>query len=85
MYWHDLLKKIEDGIFDPTFILTHRVKIDEMKELYSAFDKKEYGVVKVCFFSPSCPIWEILVADRIVDFRGDKILGTAKCRHTPIG
>ncbi|KAI5846252.1 GroES-like protein [Morchella snyderi] len=46
MYWHDLLKKIEEGVFDPTFILTHRFKIDEFKELYNAFDKKEYGIMK---------------------------------------
>lgn len=53
MYWHDLLKKIEDGAFDPTFILTHRFKIDEMKELYNTFDKKEYGIMKA---SISCNI-----------------------------
>lgn len=53
MYWHDLLEKIENGVFDPTFILTHRFKIDEFKELYAAFDKKEYGIMKV--FS-SCSI-----------------------------
>jgi threonine dehydrogenase-like Zn-dependent dehydrogenase len=45
-YWHELLKKIESGEFDPTFILSHRFKIDEFQELYAAFDKKEHGILK---------------------------------------
>ncbi|KAI9819133.1 MAG: hypothetical protein M1827_007289 [Pycnora praestabilis] len=45
-YWHMLLEKVESGEFDPTIILTHRFKIDEFPELYSAFDKKEHGIMK---------------------------------------
>lgn len=45
-YWKDLLTKIETGEFDPTIILSHRFKIDELKELYEAFDKKEMGIMK---------------------------------------
>jgi len=45
-YWKDLLKKIEKGEFDPTIILSHRFKIDEFRELYDAFDKKEDGIMK---------------------------------------
>ncbi|KAI9865512.1 MAG: hypothetical protein M1824_002252 [Vezdaea acicularis] len=45
-YWKDLLKKIESGEFDPTIILSHRFKIDEFSELYAAFDKKEFGILK---------------------------------------
>jgi len=45
-YWKDLLKKIESGEFDPTIILSHRFKIDEFRELYEAFDKKEMGIMK---------------------------------------
>lgn len=64
MYWQDLLKKIEDGVFDPTFILTHRFKIDEMKELYNSFDKKEYGIMKVSvFLAPSLLVWRFFRAD----------------------
>ncbi|RPA92775.1 GroES-like protein [Choiromyces venosus 120613-1] len=33
MYWHGLLKKIQDGV-------------DEFAELYNAFDKKQYGIMK---------------------------------------
>ena len=45
-YWHELLKKVESGEFDATFILSHRFQIDEFKELYEAFDKKEHGIIK---------------------------------------
>jgi len=45
-YWKDLLKKIKSGEFDPTLILSHRFKIDELVELYEAFDKKENGIMK---------------------------------------
>ncbi|KAI9846729.1 MAG: hypothetical protein M1838_001158 [Thelocarpon superellum] len=46
LYWHELLKKIETGEFDPTIILSHRFPIDEFSELYAAFDKKELGIMK---------------------------------------
>lgn len=46
-YWHELLDKIETGLFDPTFILTHRFAIEEFKELYQAFDEKKGGIEKV--------------------------------------
>ncbi|KIN03354.1 hypothetical protein OIDMADRAFT_116822 [Oidiodendron maius Zn] len=45
-YWKDLLRKIELGEFDPTIILSHRFEIDELRELYEAFDKKELGIMK---------------------------------------
>jgi threonine dehydrogenase-like Zn-dependent dehydrogenase len=45
-YWHELLEKVKSGEFDPTIILTHRFRIDEFKELYEAFDRKENGIIK---------------------------------------
>jgi len=45
-YWKELLKKIEEGEFDPTIILSHRFKLEEFRELYEAFDKKEMGIMK---------------------------------------
>ncbi|TAQ88570.1 hypothetical protein B7494_g3103 [Chlorociboria aeruginascens] len=45
-YWKDLLKKIENGEFDPTIILSHRFRLEEFAELYEAFDKKEMGIMK---------------------------------------
>lgn len=46
-YWKKLLEAIENGDFDPTIILSHRFKVDEFRELYEAFDKKEDGIMKV--------------------------------------
>jgi len=58
-YWHELLKKVEDGIFDPTLILTHRFTIDEIPEIYKAMDEKTNGVIKTYvqtkFSSPPAP------------------------------
>ncbi|KAF7326520.1 GroES-like protein [Mycena sanguinolenta] len=46
-YWHDLLATIEAGKFDPTFVVTHRVSLDEFPALYASFDKRVAGVEKV--------------------------------------
>lgn len=58
-YWKDLLKKIETGEFDPTIILSHRFKLEEFRELYEAFDKKQMGIMKTFvetkFSSPRAP------------------------------
>jgi threonine dehydrogenase-like Zn-dependent dehydrogenase len=45
-YWHQLLAKIEKKEFDPTVVLTHRFPLEELPDLYDAFDKKEYGIIK---------------------------------------
>jgi len=58
-YWKDLLKKVESGEFDPTIILSHRFSIEEFRELYEAFDKKEMGIMKTFvqtkFSAPPAP------------------------------
>ncbi|ODQ64130.1 GroES-like protein [Nadsonia fulvescens var. elongata DSM 6958] len=46
-YWHELMKKVESGEFDPSFILTHRFSIEEFKLLYKVFDEKKCGIEKV--------------------------------------
>ncbi|KAJ7085620.1 GroES-like protein [Mycena crocata] len=46
-YWHELLAMIEEGKFDPTFVVTHRVSLDEFPALYASFDKRQGGVEKV--------------------------------------
>jgi len=33
--------------FDPTFMITHRVPLEDMEKLYHVFDRRELGVVKV--------------------------------------
>jgi len=46
-YWHELLEMIENGKFDPTFVVTHRVALEEFPALYVSFDKRLGGVEKV--------------------------------------
>ena len=47
-YWEEILNDyIIPGKFDPTFMITHRVPIEDMAKLYAAFDKRIAGVEKV--------------------------------------
>jgi len=47
-YWKEILYDyVIPGRFDPTFILTHRVPLDDMALLYKAFDERKAGVEKV--------------------------------------
>jgi len=47
-YWDEILNEyIIPGKFDPTFVITHRVPIEDMAKLYTAFDKRIDGVEKV--------------------------------------
>ncbi|TFK38516.1 GroES-like protein [Crucibulum laeve] len=63
-YWEEILNDyIIPGKFDPTFVITHRVPIDDMAKLYAAFDTRQAGVEKVFVetkFSskpdPGCPL-----------------------------
>ncbi|EJD03567.1 GroES-like protein [Fomitiporia mediterranea MF3/22] len=60
LHWETILNEyIIPGKFDPTFILTHRVPLDDMPELYKAFDQRQSGVLKVFvetrFSSPPSP------------------------------
>jgi len=42
-----LMEKIEKGDIDPTFIITHRAKLEEAPELYKTFRDKKDGCIKV--------------------------------------
>ena len=48
-YWKDLLKMIQNGELDPRIMITHRISLDEMAELYKRFDarQEEDGIMKV--------------------------------------
>ncbi len=46
-YLHPLLEKIQTGAIDPSFLITHRIKIDEAPEMYRTFRDKKDGCVKV--------------------------------------
>lgn len=43
----DLLHRIEEGQIDPSFVITHRVKLDDGPKMYKTFRDKEDGCVKV--------------------------------------
>ncbi|KAI5452146.1 hypothetical protein NCC49_001084 [Naganishia albida] len=48
LYWEEILNDyIRTGKFDPTFMISHRVKLDEFEELYAKFDRRAAGVNKV--------------------------------------
>ena len=46
-YMRPLLSKIEAGAIDPSFIITHRVSLDEAPKAYETFRDKKDGCIKV--------------------------------------
>ena len=46
-YMKPLLDKIESGAIDPSFVITHRVKLAEAPEAYKTFRDKKVGCIKV--------------------------------------
>jgi threonine dehydrogenase-like Zn-dependent dehydrogenase len=46
-YTEPLLKKIEGGEIDPSFIITHRLPLEEASAAYKTFRAKEDGCIKV--------------------------------------
>ena len=46
-YNKPLLKKIEAGEIDPSFVITHEVKLDDAPAAYKTFRDKEDGCIKV--------------------------------------
>jgi threonine dehydrogenase-like Zn-dependent dehydrogenase len=46
-YWEELLEQIRDGKLDPTQMLSHRVRLEDMDKVYYKFDKKEDSMQKV--------------------------------------
>ncbi|KAK2627699.1 hypothetical protein QTJ16_002345 [Diplocarpon rosae] len=47
LYWEKLCKMIETGEIDPLKMVTHRVAMEELDEVYYKFEKKEDGMQKV--------------------------------------
>lgn len=43
----DLLKRIEEGQIDPSFVITHRMKLEDGPKMYEPFRDKEDGCIKV--------------------------------------
>ncbi|KAF2758748.1 GroES-like protein [Pseudovirgaria hyperparasitica] len=58
LYWEKLLKMIQDGSIDPLKMVSHRVDISQMDQVYYKFEKKEDGMQKVFvqtkFSQPPC-------------------------------
>jgi threonine dehydrogenase-like Zn-dependent dehydrogenase len=43
----DLLRRIEEGEIDPSFVITHRMKLEQAPEMYETFRDKKDGCIKV--------------------------------------
>ncbi|SEI15898.1 Threonine dehydrogenase [Methylobacterium sp. 275MFSha3.1] len=43
----DLVKRIDDGQIDPSFVITHRAKLDQGPEMYKTFRDKKDNCIKV--------------------------------------
>jgi threonine dehydrogenase-like Zn-dependent dehydrogenase len=43
----DLLRRIEEGEIDPSFVITHRMNLDHAPEMYETFRDKKDGCIKV--------------------------------------
>jgi threonine dehydrogenase-like Zn-dependent dehydrogenase len=48
-YTRKLLQLIEEGKIDPSFVITHRVAIDDVPEMYQVFRDKQDDCIKVVF------------------------------------
>ncbi|KAH6842202.1 chaperonin 10-like protein [Chaetomium sp. MPI-CAGE-AT-0009] len=46
-YWEGLLSKIQQGDLDPTQMLSHRFRIDDIDKVYYKFDSKDDNIQKV--------------------------------------
>ncbi|MHB8954441.1 MAG: zinc-dependent alcohol dehydrogenase [Pirellulaceae bacterium] len=46
-YMKPLLQKIEEGKIDPSFVITHRIPLDDAPAAYKAFRDKQDGCIKV--------------------------------------
>jgi threonine dehydrogenase-like Zn-dependent dehydrogenase len=46
-YLRPLLERIQQGEIDPSFVITHRMSLDEAPQAYEIFKKKQDGCIKV--------------------------------------
>jgi threonine dehydrogenase-like Zn-dependent dehydrogenase len=46
-YLEPLLKRVQNGEVDPSFVITHRLKLDDAPEAYRMFRDKEDECIKV--------------------------------------
>jgi threonine dehydrogenase-like Zn-dependent dehydrogenase len=46
-YHEQLLRRIESGEIDPSFVITHTVPIEQGPDMYKTFRDKDDGCIKV--------------------------------------
>lgn len=46
-YLPELMRRIENGDIDPSFVITHRAGLEEGPALYETFREKKDGCIKV--------------------------------------
>ncbi|ERS95639.1 hypothetical protein HMPREF1624_07713 [Sporothrix schenckii ATCC 58251] len=46
-YWEHLLKQVQSGALDPLQMVSHRVRLENMEQVYRAFDHKEDSMQKI--------------------------------------
>jgi len=46
-YWKNILELIESGKVDPTFLISHRMDLNDAAEAYRIFDEKEEEALKI--------------------------------------
>ena len=46
-YWGKLLERIENGEIDPSFVITHRMQLDDAPGGYDIFSNKEDDCIKI--------------------------------------
>jgi threonine dehydrogenase-like Zn-dependent dehydrogenase len=46
-YWKKLLKHVQDGDIDPTFVITHRMRLDDAPKGFDIFTNKEDNCIKI--------------------------------------
>lgn len=58
LYWEQLLEMIQKGELEPLNMVSHRVKVEELDEVYKRFNAREKGMQKVYvqtkFSDPPC-------------------------------
>jgi len=59
LYWESLLKMIQEKRIDPSKMVTHRVRLEDLDKVYQKFEKKEDGMQKVFVETKwSFPAWK---------------------------
>lgn len=64
-YWKDLLKMLQKGDVDPTFLVTHDMPLERGDEAYQIFDKKVQDSLKILLRPPQVLVTPITTTTKI--------------------